>query len=98
MNLKLIYGRITMNDLECVIDLFLDIDYINNLIEELDINLDEMKMYHDKRYCTGVVTTKIASTVRNYIKDLCIEQYGYKTINKAMGNKLYKLVKNCLYN
>ena len=87
-----------MNDLECVIDLFLDIDYINNLIEELDINLDEMKMYHDKRYCVGVITTKIASTVRNYIKDLCIEQYGYKKINKAMGNKLYKLVKNCWYN
>ena len=33
-----------MNDLECVIDLFLDIDYINNLIEELDMDLNEMKM------------------------------------------------------
>ena len=87
-----------MSDLECVIDLFLDVDYVNSLIEELDINLYEMKTNNNKRYCTAVITGKIAGTARNYIKDLCIEQYGYKTINKAMGNKLYKLVKNCLYN
>ena len=87
-----------MSDLECVIDLFLDVDYVNSLIEELDINLYEMKTNNNKGYCAGVITGKIVGTARNYIKDLCIEQYGDKTINKCMGDKLYKLVKTCLYN
>ena len=38
-----------MSDLECVIDLFLDVDYVNSLIEELDINLYEMKTNNNKK-------------------------------------------------